>query len=352
MTFFQQIHSQIIGIVDGASVYRLAIERIAFWEEVESTLWVVYFESRDFLSQLYNQVTTTFECLTHFFYGCLSTGISCFCGLLRYRARTWCVLALQLVDSLHQPFGTCYETNAPTGHGVCLWYTVHDDYTIVYFCELGDAFVLAYIIDMFIDFVGNDVHLRMLGQNFGQSLQFFLAIYRAGRVWWRTKNQCLGLRSDSSFELGRSNLEILIDTSCYDNRCTIGHLHHFRITYPIWSRYDDFVAWVNQYHDSVANRLLGTVGTWDLCGGIIQSVFVLQLGHDGIAKCRITRYRWISGEIVVDSLFSCFFYVVGCIEVGFSYTQVDYIYTLGFQFIALLRHGKCGRRWQAVQTIW
>ena len=55
MTYFQQVHSQIVCIVDYAVAVFLAEERITFREEVESSLREVYFESRNFLRQFYNQ---------------------------------------------------------------------------------------------------------------------------------------------------------------------------------------------------------------------------------------------------------------------------------------------------------
>ena len=49
--------------------------------------------------------------------------------------------------------------------------------------------------------------------------------------------------------MGRCNLEILVDASCYDYRSTISHLYHFRITYPIGSRNNNFVACLEDWDE-------------------------------------------------------------------------------------------------------
>lgn len=103
-----------------------------------------------------------------------------------------------------------------------------------------------------------------------------------------------GFRSDGSFQLFRSDLEVLFDAGTYDNGSTFSQLHHFRIAYPVRSRNDYFITFVHQSQNRVADRLLGTIGTADLSGGIFQTVFLLQLFYDGIPQSRISGYGRIA----------------------------------------------------------
>ena len=204
---------------------------------------------------------------------------------------------------------------------------------------------------MFIDFIGNDNYLRMLGQHSGQSGQLFLAIYRTGRVGRRTKNQSFGLRRNGGFQLGGGNLEVLLDTCCNNHRIAFRQLHHFRIAHPIRCRHNHFITRVHQYQDCIANRLLGSVGTRNLCSRIFQTVLFFQFLYDSITQGRIPRNGRIAREVIVYRLFGSLFNVVGSIKIRFSDTQVNYIYALSFQLCAFLRHSQRRRGRQAVQTI-
>jgi len=188
MSYFQQVHSQIIRILNLTVTGKLTEEWATFREQVESTFRYIYFESRYFLSQFHNKVATAFKSLTHLFHRSLRSRISSFSGFLRYRTRPWCVLPLQFVRSLYNPFRSCNETNTPACHGISLGNTVYNHCTILHFRELCNALVLTDIIDMFINFISYDNYLRMLCQHGNQSGQFLLAIYRPRRIGRRTEN--------------------------------------------------------------------------------------------------------------------------------------------------------------------
>ena len=69
------------------------------------------------------------------------------------------------------------------------------------------------------------------------------------------------LSRGAKMKVNMGHLEILFDTSSNNNRSTFSQFHHFRITYPIWSRHNNFITRIHQYQYSIANRLLGTVCT-------------------------------------------------------------------------------------------
>ena len=176
----------------------------------------------------------------------------------------------------------------------------------------------------------------MTGNDGSQSGQLFLGIDRAGGVRRRAENQQAGFRRDGCLQLFGGHLEVLFDAGTDDDGSTVGQFDHFGIAHPVRSRYNHFIALVHQGQDGVADRLLGTVGAADLCGGVVQSILVFQLGHDGIAQGRITGYGRIAREVVVDGFLGSFLDVVGRIEVGFAYTQVDDIDPLCLQFTTFL----------------
>ena len=173
-------------------------------------------------------------------------------------------------------------SDTPTSHCICFGNTIHNDRTLFHFGELCYALMLADIVDMFVNLIGNHNNLRILCQYCGQACQLLLAVHRTRRVRGRAKNQRLCLRGDGSLQLCRCYLKVLVDTGRDDNRRTLSQLYHFRITDPIGSRYNYFVTRIYQYQDCIANRLLGTIGARNLCGGIFQTVFLLQLLYNYI----------------------------------------------------------------------
>ena len=71
---------------------------------------------------------------------------------------------LAVIHCFDQPFGTGNETDSPSGHCIRLRHTVHDNHTVMDFRELGNAFVLADVIDVLVDFICYHIYLRMLCQ--------------------------------------------------------------------------------------------------------------------------------------------------------------------------------------------
>ena len=143
--------------------------------------------------------------------------------------------------------------------------------------------MFADIVDMFVDLVSNNDDFRMFFQYFSQSCQLFCIVDRTCRVGRRAEDQCFCLRCDSCFQLGRSDLEILFDTSRNDYRFTFSQFNHFRIANPERSWNDHFISGINQYQDSITNGLLCSIRARNLSSCIFQSVFILQFGYDSIA---------------------------------------------------------------------
>ena len=96
--------------------------------------------------------------------------------------------------------------------------------------------MLAYIVDVFVNFIADYVHTLMLAEHLGQSLEFSLIVYRTSWVAGRTKNDGTCFRCDSGLELCGSNFEILLYGSLHKYGLAISHEHHLRVAHPIRCR--------------------------------------------------------------------------------------------------------------------
>src|SRR5690606_6501959 len=97
-------------------------------------------------------------------------------GLLRNGTGTGSHLALDLVAGLGNRFGRGQITDPPAGHGIAFGAAVDNGGTLFQVAELGDAFVAAHKIDVFVDFVRHDEHVRVPFEYGGQGSQFIPAV--------------------------------------------------------------------------------------------------------------------------------------------------------------------------------
>ena len=202
--------------------------------------------------------------------------------------------------------------------------------------------MLADIVDMLVDLIGEHEEVVVAQDDICQRFQFCLVVDASRRVARGTEYQHTGLGGDGGLQLFRSHLEVLLETSLHDDGLTTSQLYHLGITNPVRSGDDDFLTVVDQCHNGIADALLGAIGYQNFVDGVVKSVFVLQLSHDGLAKIRIARYGGVSRIVVVYGLLGCFFNVVRRVEVRLSHAHVDHIYSLRFHFCAFLRHSQRG----------
>ena len=120
MTNFKQVHGEICGISNGTCPIAFSEKATAFRENIESSLRNIHFQPWDVLYKTYYQIAAAFKSLTHSLNTFLRSRISCCCCLLAHRARAACILSLQLVTSLNDPFGSGNKADTPSGHGVSL----------------------------------------------------------------------------------------------------------------------------------------------------------------------------------------------------------------------------------------
>ena len=330
MAFFEEVHGQVGRIGNDLVTELLSVIIRYVGEEIEGTMGYIDLETGYLTGQLDHQVATALKCLAHLFYTTLVARKRCHRSLLGYGAGARRVLALQFVACLGQPQGGGNETDTPTGHGISLGHTVDNGYPITHILELGDTLVTADIIDMLIDFIGQNDDLGIFGQNVGQRLQFLARIYATGRIRRRAENNGLCFGRNGGFELGRRYLEIGVDARRHHDALALGQFHHLDIAHPAGCRNDDLIAGVDDTEYGVAYRLFGTVGNDNLLGSEIEVIFIFELRTDGFAQIHITGHRRIEREVVVDGLFGCGFDVVGGKEIGLTHAQVDNIDALRF----------------------
>ena len=177
MGFVEQVEGKVGAVADGGSLSTvLAIEAAALREEVEGTLRYVDFQSRYLFGQFDDEVASAFEGQPHVFHALLVEGLGGQCRALAQGARSAGILSLQFVASFDNPFRCGDVSDAPARHGIGLADAVDDDGTFFHAWELGDAFMVPYVVDMFIDFVGQHIEVFMAEDDVGESLQFLLAI--------------------------------------------------------------------------------------------------------------------------------------------------------------------------------
>ena len=205
-----------------------------------------------------------------------------------------------------------------------------------------------HVVDVFVDFVADDVDVLVAAEHLGQRLEFLLAVNGTRGVARRAEDDGLGAGRDGLFELGGRNLEVLFNAGLHEDGLAVGHEHHLRVAHPIGSGDDDFLARGDEGHDGIADTLLGTVGTNDLLGRIVQAVLVFQFVHHCLTEGRISGHGRVARIVVVHCLLRSFLDVVGRVEVGFADREINHIDPLGLELSALLRHGQGGGRRQTL----
>ncbi len=191
---------------------------------------------------------------------------------------------------------------------------------------------------MLVNLVGEYQHLRMACQHFRQGAQFVVRVNAACGVRRRAEKHHTRFVGDGCFQALGANLEILFDCRWYGHRNALGKFYHFNVAYPCRGGDYHLVAGVDGREDDVAERLLGAARHYDLFGGERQTVFALHLLGDGFAQRHISCNRCVECEIVVDGFLGCLFDMLGRVEVRLSDRHIDNVYSLCFQFVALLRH--------------
>ena len=259
-------------------------------------------------------------------------------------------MALQLGNGLGEFERSSHETDAPPRHGVGFRHAVDHGNPVFHAGARGDRGMLADIVDVLVDFVGNNEHLRVAAEHFGQSFHFFGAIDGTGGVGGAAKDESTGAGGDGGLELCGRDLEILLDLGFHKHGGAVGQAHHVGVAHPIGGGDDDFIAFAHHRKEHAANGLLGSVPHHDLCGRIFEVVLTKQLAADGFAQVEIAGHGAIARPVVVDGLFGRGFDVIGGVEIRFSDAEIDDVDALCFEFGALLRHGQGGGGRKTVET--
>ena len=257
-------------------------------------------------------------------------------------------MSLQFVAAFHYPFWAGHVSDSPACHGIGFGNAVDDDGALLHAFKLRDAFVASGVVDVLVDFVGDDEEVFVSEHHFGQCAQLFLVVYASRRVAGRTEDEHSCFGGDGCFELSSGHLEVLFESCGNDNGVAAGKFHHLWVAYPIGSRDDHFVAVVDQCQHRVANTLFGTVGNEYFGGGVVKAVFVFQFGGDGLAQTGVSGYRRIFGVVVVDGLLGACLDAIGCVEIWLADTEIDDVDALCFHLAAFLRHDERCRRCESV----
>ena len=151
--------------------------------------------------------------------------------------------------------------------------------------------MLANIVDMLVNLVGQYKQVFVLQDDICQSLQLSLAVHASCWVAGRAEDNESCLWCDSCLELLGGHLEVLVETCFYEYRFTASQKCHLWVANPVWGGDDNLLAIVNQRHYCVAHTLLGTVAHQNLVDGIVKLVLVLKLSYNGLAQIGIA-WNW------------------------------------------------------------
>ena len=193
--------------------------------------------------------------------------------------------------------------------------------------ELCDALVTAHEVDVLVNLVRQNHHLRVFGDDLGDGAEFVLRIDHAGRVRRAAEHHQLGFRRDGRFQLLGRDFEVVLDFAGDIFDVGLRHLRDGAVGNPVRRGDNHLVAGVYQSHNSLIDGLFAASGNHNLLRCVIQPIVSLELIADGFQQISITGHRRIMGEVVVNSLLGIFLHCLGRVEIGFADTQTDDILT-------------------------
>ena len=236
-------------------------------------------------------------------------------------------LSLQLVAGLGHLHGSTDETDTPARHGKTFRHAVNGNHLVFNEIELSNAFVTAHKIDVFVNFVRHDHHLRVFGDHFSDSTEFLLGVDHTRGIRRTAEHHQFGFRSDGCLQLSRSNLEIVLDLARNVFDFGFCHLRDGAVGNPIGSGDNHLVTRVHQSHNCLIDSLFATSRNYNLLRGVIQIIVSFELMADGFQQVGITGDWRVMREIVVNSLFGVFLHGFRRVEIGFTDAQADNILT-------------------------
>ena len=230
--------------------------------------------------------------------------------------------------------------DSPSGHRIGFRHSVDDYDPVLDLREGGKRGCRADIGDVLIDLVSDDDDVRVPCQDIHKALELFLAVNGSGRIAWGTDQDSLGLRGYGRFELLRSHLELLLRAGIDEDRNALCDLDHLHVAHPGRDRDEDFLSFVHNGKDHIAEFLLRSVSDNDLCRSEIQAVLPLEFAAYRLTEGKVAGNRCVEREVVVNGLLGRFLDVVRGVEIRFSHAEADDIEPGSLEIGCLLGHGK------------
>ena len=325
------------------AVEGFAEEVADFGEEIEGALGHADFDAGHLGEEIEDEVATVAEGFAHVDDFLALVGVELECcdgGFLCDGAGGGGDLALEFVAGFGDFFGGGDVADAPAGHGVAFGDAVDGDYAVADFGELCEAFAGAYVVDVFVDFVGDDDDVGVACDDVGEGAELLLGVAHAGGVGGAVEEHHLGLGGDGCFELLGCDLEVVLKAGFDEDAFAAGHAGEGFVGDPIGCGDDDFVAGVDEDLADLVEGLFCAGGHNNLVGGEIQVIISLELVADGLTDVGIAGDGGIMGEIVINGLLGCLFDYFGGVEVGFANGEADDVLALLFELAGFGGHGE------------
>ena len=198
-------------------------------------------------------------------------------------------MTLQFGCGLGHVHGGDHPADAPARHGVGLGHAVEHEQLGAHFGHRG-ADVRGFgavIVQVFVDFVGNDPHV-VFDSPLRDGLDGFRLPHRARRVVRRVHDDGLRVFGARGLDVLDARLEVAVGAGEHGHGHAAGELHGFRIAGPVRGGDDDLVALVEQNLERFVDGLLAAVGHDDLAWVDFVAGVAQRLVRDGLAQFRQT----------------------------------------------------------------
>ena len=153
MRCIQQIHTKIISIFEHLFAILLAKVGRHDRKHIESAIRLCNLNTRYGFQQFQHPLSSSCKLNVHFQTWLEVTRKCHNRATLCYRISTTCILTLKLFTSFNHIWVSSDITKSIPCHGIPLTQSINDDNSVFQFLKLSNAFMLAYKIDVFINFI-------------------------------------------------------------------------------------------------------------------------------------------------------------------------------------------------------
>ena len=325
----QQVFAEFDGTVDNFAFRRfLAVETLDRCEQIERAFGCSARFRQNFGGALEHIVAALAEGCLHRVNIALVHLQGSKGGILCHVARMVRGLSLDFSDNLCNFGRGGIVTDSPAGHAVRLRESVDDDGAFRHAGEGCGGAELRVVGEVFVHFIRNAVDVAF-DDHFGESFKFSLAVDGTCRVTGVVQEDGLGLIGNGSFQGFGLDFESVFNLGVHNHRLSAEPLHQFRVSHPVRSRNNHFVAFVDEGCERIEYGVLGTAGHNDLFRLVVQTVFFFQLFGNGLADFENAYGSGVAGLSFANGLARSILNRGWCRKIGFARSKAHDVLSVG-----------------------